>query len=59
MVEQLDQSELVSFTELLLTNSIQVDTLTQLLIEKGTITEDEFYTKLKQIQMEYRSKDDD
>ena len=34
MVEQLDQSELVSFTELLLTNSIQVVTLTQLLIEK-------------------------
>lgn len=34
-------------------SSIQVDALSQLLIEKGLITEDEFYAKLKQVQMEY------
>jgi hypothetical protein len=58
MAEKLDQSQLVSFRELLVTNSIQVDTLTQLLIEKGIITDDEFYTMLKQVQMEYQSKHD-
>ena len=58
MAEQLDQSELVSFKELLVTNSIQVDTLTQLLFEKGIITDDEFYTKLKQVRMEYGGKED-
>ena len=59
MAEKLDQSELVDFKELLIANSIQVDAMAMLLIEKGLITKDEFYTMLKQVQMEYRSKDDD
>jgi hypothetical protein len=33
------QSDIVSFKELLLANSIQIDALTQLLIETGLITE--------------------
>jgi hypothetical protein len=43
MAEKLDPSELVEFKELLMANSIQVDTLTHLLIEKGIITRDEFF----------------
>lgn len=39
MAEQLDQKELVSFKELLIANSIQMDAIVQLLIEKGIITE--------------------
>jgi hypothetical protein len=35
MAEKLDEKELVSFEELLKANSIQVDTVTQLLIEKA------------------------
>jgi hypothetical protein len=54
MAEQLDQSELVDFKELLMANSIQVDAMAMLLIDKGLITKDEFYTKLKQVQMEYK-----
>jgi hypothetical protein len=54
MAEQLDQSELVSFKELLMANSIQVDALAQLMIEKGIITKEEFFGKLKQVQMEYQ-----
>jgi hypothetical protein len=38
MAQKLDDSELVSFKELLMANSIQVDALAQLLIEKGFIT---------------------
>jgi len=53
MAEKLDPKELVSFKELLMANSIQVDTLTQLLIEKGFITNEEFFSKLKQVQMDY------
>lgn len=56
MAERLDDKELVSFEENLRANMIQVDALSQLLIEKGLITEEEFYTKLKQVQQDYESK---
>ena len=38
MAEKLDNSELVSFKELLMANTIQFDTAVQLLIEKGFFT---------------------
>jgi hypothetical protein len=50
------QSDLVSFKELLLANSIQIDALTQLLIEAGVITEERFFTKLKEVQLQYRNR---
>ncbi|GAH77646.1 unnamed protein product [marine sediment metagenome] len=53
VARKLDEKELVSFEELLRANMIQVDALSQLLIEKGLITEQEFYTKLKQVQADY------
>ena len=56
MAEKLDDKELVTFKEMLMANSIQVDVLVQLLIEKGLITEEEFYSKLKEVQAEYQSK---
>jgi len=46
MTEKLDGKELVSFEQLLMVNVIQTDAVTQLLIEKGLITEEEFFTKL-------------
>ena len=39
MAKSLPQDDLVSFKELLLANSIQVDALAQLLIEEGLISE--------------------
>ena len=57
MAEQLDQDELVSFRELLISNTIQLDVVSRVLIEKGIITDEEFFDKLKQVQMEYKSKD--
>lgn len=51
-------SELVSFKEVLMANSIQVDAIAQLLIEKDFFTKEEFFSKLKQVQMAYKSKDD-
>ena len=57
MAEKLDPEELVSFKELLMANSIQVDAVAQLLIEKGIITKEEFFSKLKQVQSEYQKGD--
>ena len=59
MEEKLDDTELVYFKEMLMANSIQVDALYQLLIEKGLITEEEFYCKLKEVQAEYLNKKSD
>ena len=57
MAEKLDPEELVSFKELLMANSIQVDAVAQLLIEKGIITKEEFFAKLNQVQSEYQKDD--
>jgi hypothetical protein len=56
MARKLDEKELVTFKELLIANSIQVDALAQLLIEKGLITEQELLARLKKVQAEYKSK---
>ncbi len=40
----------------LMVNAIQLDAVTQLLIEKGVLTEEEFFAKLKQVQGEYQKK---
>jgi mannitol/fructose-specific phosphotransferase system IIA component (Ntr-type) len=56
MATKLDPNELVTFKELLLSNSIQIDAAVQLLIDKGLITEQEFFTKLKQVQAQYQAK---
>ena len=50
------QSDLVSFKELLLANSIQIDALTQLLIESGVFSEERFFAKLKEVQLQYRNR---
>ena len=56
MAEKLEGKELVSFKELLMSNTIQVDGVTQLLMDKGVFTADEFYAKLKEVGDEYREK---
>jgi len=54
MAQKLDDSEIVEFKELLIANSIQTDTLVQLLIEEGIISEQKFFTKFKQVQAQYQ-----
>ena len=54
--KKLDQKEIASFEELLMANVIQTDTIAQLLVEKGIFTEQEFFTKMKQVQVEWESK---
>ena len=57
MAKKLDPKELVSFEELIISNSIQIEALTKLLVEKGILTQAEYDAKLKQVQAEYLSKD--
>ena len=54
MAQNLDKNEMVSFKELLITNSIEVDALTQLLFESGVIAEEQFIAKLRQVQAQYQ-----
>jgi hypothetical protein len=54
MAKKLDGNELVSYEEMLLANSAQVDAAVQLLIEKGFFSKEEFFDKLKQVYAEYQ-----
>ena len=56
MAKKIDPSELVTFKEFMLANAIQLDAITQLLIDKGIITQEEFVTKLKLVQTDYTSR---
>ena len=56
MAEQMDEKEMVGIQELLMAQMIQLDAVTQLLIEKVLITEQEFVAKLKQVQGDYQKK---
>ena len=57
MAQQLDPNEIVTFKEMLMANSVMVDALAQLLIEKGVISEHEFLMKLKKVQADYENSD--
>jgi len=54
MGKKLSKDDLTSLRELLVANYIQVDALTQLLVEQGVISEQKFVAKLKQVQAEYK-----
>ena len=56
MAEKVSDKDFVTFKELLMANSIQVDALAQLLIEKRLISQEEFFKKLKEVQSENESR---
>ncbi|UCD88874.1 MAG: hypothetical protein JSW04_10485 [Desulfobacterales bacterium] len=58
MGEKFDQDQIAAFEELLISNTIQLDVVTQLLIEKGMITENEFSDMLKRVQSEYQKSEE-
>ena len=53
MAQALDPKEIVEFREMVMVNTIQVDTMYQLLIQKGYFSEAEFLAKMKEVQMDY------
>ena len=54
MAQALDPKEIVEFREMVMVNTIQVDTMYQLLIQKGYFTEAEFLEKMKEVQVYMR-----
>ncbi len=54
MAHLLDNKDVVEFKELLMANTIQIDTMYQLLIQKGYFTEAEFMEKMKAVQVDYQ-----
>ncbi len=54
MAEKLDPKETVTFKELLIADMIETQTIVELLFEKGIITKQEYFNKLKQVQSEYQ-----
>ena len=59
MTKQFDPEQLVALEELLVSNTVQLDTITQLLVEKGVFTKNEFFDMLKQIQKEFKKTKND
>jgi hypothetical protein len=57
MAEKFDPKELVRFQEILTANSIMIETLTQLLMEKGIFSNEEFFTKLKIVGTDYQKRE--
>ena len=55
MAQLIKDTEIVTRGELLISHVIQLDALTQLLIEKGIISKEEFFDKVKQVRQEYES----
>jgi hypothetical protein len=53
MAQKLNDTELVTFQELLMANSMEVDTVTNLLINLGIFTEQELHMKLQEIKSEH------
>ncbi len=54
MAYELDPKELVDFREMVMANTIQVDTMYQLLMQKGYFTETEFLAKMKEVRVGYQ-----
>ena len=49
-----NNQEAVSIEELIMAQMVRLDAISQLLVEKGLISEEEFYKKLQQVQAEYQ-----
>jgi len=54
MTKKIAVKEMETIRGMLLANSIQNETMAQLLIEKGLITNEEYLLKLKKVQAEYQ-----
>lgn len=49
-----DSNEIATIQDLLMANSMQLDAIAQLLIEKGVFTKEELFDMLKRVQKEYQ-----
>jgi hypothetical protein len=53
-----DSSELATIQDLLMANSMQLDAIAQLLIEKGIFSKEDLFEMLKRVQKQYQKTGD-
>jgi hypothetical protein len=53
VLDKSDSNEIATIQDLLMANSMQLDAIAQLLIEKGLFSKEELFDMLKRIQKEY------
>ena len=58
VAENGDSNEIATIQDLLMANSMQLDAMAQLLIEKGIFSKEELFEMLKRIQREYQKTGD-
>ncbi len=56
MAKPLDPKEIVTVQELAVSNMLELETLRQLLFEKGIISEEEFIDRFKKLDREMKEK---
>ena len=56
MAKPLDPKEVVSIQELAISNMLEIETLRQLLFEKGILSEEEFITRYKSLDREMKER---
>jgi hypothetical protein len=54
LADQSDSNEIATIQDLLMANSMQLDAIAQLLIEKGVFSKEDLFNMLKRIQKEYQ-----
>ena len=54
VADQSDSNEIATIQDLLMANSMQLDAIAQLLIEKRVFSKEELFDMLKRIQKEYQ-----
>jgi hypothetical protein len=54
LADQNDSNEISTIQDLLMANSMQLDAIAQLLIEKGVFSKEDLFNMLKRIQKEYQ-----
>jgi hypothetical protein len=54
VAEQGDKNEISTIQDLLMANSMQLDAIAQLLIEKGVFSKEDLFDMLKRTQKEYQ-----
>ena len=54
VLDKSDSNEIATIQDLLMANSMQLDAIAQLLIEKGVFSKEDLFDMLKRIQKEYQ-----
>ena len=55
MAGRMEPNEIVDLQEIIIANAIQVEALTQMLLERGLFSEEELFTRLRAVEEKYHA----